>query len=168
MGRDKAVVMIDGVPLWQRQLATLRALQPAELFISGRADGPYAGVGVEIVEDARPGLGPLAGIAAALARSRSPRLVVLAIDLPAMTAGYLAGLLRLETGAIPQQGTQFEPLAAVYPAAAHALAEGAIDGDDRSLQPFVRRLVAAGLAVPAPIGPEEAALFRNVNTPADL
>ena len=35
MGRDKAFLEIDGVPLWQRQLQTLRELGPSETFLAG-------------------------------------------------------------------------------------------------------------------------------------
>ncbi|MGI8431614.1 MAG: NTP transferase domain-containing protein, partial [Chthoniobacterales bacterium] len=35
MGRDKALLEIDGVPLWQRQLETLRQLNPEQLMIAG-------------------------------------------------------------------------------------------------------------------------------------
>src|SRR5438067_5066315 len=79
MGRDKASVVIDGQPLWQRQLATLRATHPCELYISGKVDGPYADSGVELVIDSSPGHGPLAGLEAALLRTHQPLLLVLAI-----------------------------------------------------------------------------------------
>ena len=35
MGSDKAFLEIEGEPLWQRQLATLRGLSPGQLMISG-------------------------------------------------------------------------------------------------------------------------------------
>ena len=78
MGRDKALLEIDGEPLWRRQLATLRRLSPEQLMISGPPrDGEYEAVADEI-ENA----GPLAGVAAALRKCTSPLLVVLAVDLP--------------------------------------------------------------------------------------
>src|SRR5688500_16588132 len=80
MGFDKATLVIDGQPLWQRQLATLRALHPHELFISGRLDGPYGGAGVEIIEDDVADLGPLGGIASILRRAESELVLILAID----------------------------------------------------------------------------------------
>src|SRR5438477_277515 len=105
MGRDKAALIVDGEPLWQRQLATLRATQPAELFISGKSDGPYANCGVEILADEFPDCGPLGGITTALRRCTSERLLVLAVDLPAMTAEFLRTLLdesqRTAAGVIP-------------------------------------------------------------------
>jgi molybdopterin-guanine dinucleotide biosynthesis protein A len=168
MGRDKATLVIDGQPLWQRQLATLRALQPCELLISGRRDGPYAGAGIEIIEDAIPGLGPLAGIAAALRRADSPRVLVLAIDLPAMTADFLATLLQNSRPTVPQSARYFEPLAAVFPKAALPIAEEFLCEKDRSMQRFVRRLVEVGLACARAIDADESVLFQNVNAPGDL
>ncbi len=168
MGRDKAGLIIDGTPLWQLQLDKLRALAPRELFISGRRDGPYAGAGVEIIEDKIPGLGPLGGIAAGLARAESPLVLVLAIDLPAMTSEFLATLLRDGRATIPQRGDVFEPLAAVYPKTALPIADELLREEDRSVQRFVRRLIDAGLANTRTIDASDADLFRNVNRPRDL
>ena len=105
MGRDKSALPVNGEPLWQRQLAVLRATNPAELFISGKSDGPYADCGVEILADEIPGCGPLGGIATALRRCTGERLLVLAVDMPAMTAEFLRALLeesqRSGLGVIP-------------------------------------------------------------------
>jgi molybdopterin-guanine dinucleotide biosynthesis protein A len=172
MGRDKAGLIVDGQPLWQRQLGELRALNPAELFISGRPDGPYAGAGVEIVTDAVPGLGPLAGIAAALQRTTLPLLLVLAIDLPRISRGLLATLVAAArqsgAGVVPQSERCFEPLAAVYPRTALPAAQACLGGSDRSLQHFVRRLIDAGLVSAWPVEPHWHDELRNVNTPDDL
>jgi molybdopterin-guanine dinucleotide biosynthesis protein A len=168
MGSDKAALVVDGQPLWQRQLATLRALHPRELFISGRSDGPYATAGVEIVEDTIPGLGPLGGIAVALRYSASPLVVILAIDLPAMTPDFLGAMLKGGRALVPQNARYFEPLAAVYPKSALPIAEEMLRDEDRSMQRFVRRLVDAGLVQSRPVEPGEVALFRNVNRPEDL
>ncbi len=172
MGRDKAALLIDGEPLWQRQLATLRATHPAEFFISGKSDGPYAGAGLEIVPDETPGLGPLGGLVAALQRATHPRLLVLAIDLPAMSPDFLATLLDTAPaagrGVVPADGGWFEPLAAVYPRASLPLARECLLTADHSLQTFVRRAVRRGLLRPRPLADEERPLFRNLNTPGDL
>lgn len=172
MGRDKAGVLLHGQPLWQRQLATLRAVRPAELFISGKADAPYAGAGVEIVADHSPNLGPLAGLEATLRRARHPLVLVLAIDLPAMTPAFLAGLLATtsttETGCVPRGADCFEPLAAVYPRACLPVVEACLRDTDRSMQRFVRLALAAGLVKERELRPDEVTLFKNVNLPGDL
>src|ERR687892_190853 len=38
MGRDKAIILFRGKPLWQIQLGLLRKLQPAEIFVSAGND----------------------------------------------------------------------------------------------------------------------------------
>jgi len=168
MGRDKAGVLFRGVPLWQHQLATLRAVQPAELLISGRADGPYAGAGVKILPDNFPGLGPLAGLEAALRRARHPLVLVLAIDLPAMTPDFLASLLRGGTGCVPRAEGWCEPLAAVYPRTCRPLVGECLHADDRSMQRFVRVAAEAGLLTFRNLDPAERPLFHNANRPGDL
>ena len=168
MGQDKAGVLFEGRPLWDLQLARLRLLAPCELFISGRPDGPFANAGVEIVPDPIPDLGPLGGIAAILARATSPLVLVLAIDLPAMTVDFLTKLVKTGHAVIPENGRRFEPLAAVYPKSALPIAERLLRENDRSLQRFGRELIGGGLAQPLPISEAELSLFRNVNRPEDL
>jgi len=172
MGRDKAGVLVAGQALWERQLATLAALRPREILISGKRDGPYAGAGFEVLEDLHPGCGPLAGLEAASRRMETDWLCVLAIDLPWMSATFLARLLeiagRTGRGVVPQDGGRFEPLAAVYPSAMQPVIEEQLATTDWSMQRLVRRGLELGLVVPYALADEERALFRNVNTPADL
>lgn len=169
MGQDKAGVLIDGQPLWQRQLATLRAVHPHELFISGKPDGPYAGAGVEILPDNFPGRGPLAGLEAALRRASHPLVLVLAIDVPAMTPGFLSNLIhRADTGCVPRDDRWFEPLAALYPRTCLPLVEECLRHADRSMQRFVRLAVEQGFMRVRELAVSEQALFKNLNQPGDL
>lgn len=171
MGQDKAGLLIDGQPLWQRQVGVLRAIHPAELFISGRADGPYQGAGIPIIQDTEPDLGPLGGLAAAFHHATTDWLLVLAIDLPKMTADFLTGLVREVSpgiGLVPVLGERFEPLAALYPRACLPLIEEGLQNPDRSLQRVVRSAVDHGWLRPRPVRENEADLFRNVNRPEDL
>jgi len=172
MGADKAGVLIQGQPLWRRQLATLRALGPDEIFISGRDTGPYAGEGLEILKDLHVERGPLGGLEAALVRTKEPYLVVLAIDLPAMRADFLARLVELAIrhgrSAVPRNGESFEPLAAVYSGTICGLVVECLQSRDYSLQNFIRRAVDLDLALPYPLSSKEQPLFRNVNEPGDL
>ena len=170
MGRDKALLTLpDGRALWERQWEVLCALEPAEWFVSGSwregfpADLPW-------LSDEVPGNGPLAGVATALNKISSPRLVVLAVDLPAMTADFLRTLARGDAaGMVPRWPDGFfEPLAAVYPKTAAGAAADALHRGEFALQPFVRRLVADGTATARAITPTETGLFANWNHPDDL
>ena len=172
MGRDKAALLIGGEPLWQHQLATLRATGAGELFISGRADGPYAESGVRIIEDLTPNAGPLAALEAVLPRISGTHAIVLAIDLPAMRADFLAALVKValarNCSVVPEAEGRFEPLAAVYaPGLLPLVAEG-LRGPDRSMQHLLRAALAIGLVMTHPLHAGERALFRNLNAPADL
>ncbi len=175
MGRDKALLSLpEGRKLWERQLDVLRALEPAELFISGPARDGFP-PDVPLLADNTPGLGPLAGITATMRTMHSPRVVVLAVDLPAMTTGFLRGLLTAagnlppNRGIIPQTADGFfEPLAAIYPHAALAAAEDRLQGTDRSMQSFVRALIGGELAVAHPVKEADASRFTNWNEPRDL
>jgi molybdopterin-guanine dinucleotide biosynthesis protein A len=100
MGRDKALLPhpVSGRPLLEHQAALLRGLPGcAELLLSAPAergyllDGPLAGA--RLVADPAPDCGPLGGLAAGLAAATTPRLLVLAVDLPFVTPAYLAALL---------------------------------------------------------------------------
>lgn len=172
MGRDKAGLIVEGQPLWQRQWATLRATEPREVFISGPANGIFAGAGVPIVADSVPGLGPLGGLVAALRCARHPILLVLAVDMPAMTAGFLRRMVCAaaagETGIVPRFGDSYEPLAAVYLRSQLPIVEDALRRGNRSLQHLVRAGVAGGMIAEYPVSEEERRLFRNLNRPADL
>ena len=168
MGRDKALLPLpDGRLLWQRQLAVLEALEPTELFISGPARDGCAPA-VTRLEDERPGLGPLSGIAAALAALQTSHLVVLAIDMPLMTATFLRRLLDTcedGAGAVPRHGGDghCEPLAAVYPRACLPLATRQLQARELSLQSFVR--AAGSLLRFHQIASDEKPLFANWNRP---
>jgi molybdopterin-guanine dinucleotide biosynthesis protein A len=175
---DKALLQVpgghvpsQGLPLWQRQLQTLQALEPAEIFISGprRPGFPAA---VRCVEDRLPSRGPLGGLAACLDEVTTPLLLVLAIDLPFMEMGFLARVLDACTpgrGAVPRNPARYyEPLAAVYPRAAAQMANAALDTGQLRLQAFVDELVRAALVDPYPLSAGDLRLFQNWNTIHDL
>jgi molybdopterin-guanine dinucleotide biosynthesis protein A len=170
MGRPKATVEIGGQPLWRRQADLLLGIGPAELMISAGEDwsvppGPWA-----VVRDRAPGLGPVGGIGAALSSMTTGLLLVLAVDMPAMTAAYLRTLLASAGpgGVVPEDGGSPEGLAAIYPKAALAIVEEILGGDDRSVRHLVGRAAAQGLVALRPVASAERGLFRNVNRPGDL
>lgn len=171
MGADKATLMIDGEPLWSRQLDTLRNLGPDELLISARVRPAWSPADIEVVLDEPPSQGPLSGLMAALRRMRSTHLLALAIDLPEMTTGHLSALWQLArpgVGVVPQWGSYFEPLAAIYPATAVSIAESALATGRLSLQSLIEDLVEQEMACIYPISSDERRIYRNVNSRDDL
>jgi molybdopterin-guanine dinucleotide biosynthesis protein A len=170
MGRDKATLLLDGVPLWERQMGLLRALCPAELLVSAREAPPWLPADARFVADPLPARGPLGGLAAALGAMGATHLLALAIDMPAMTGEHLAALRGAASpgcGVLPWLGDHLEWLPAIYPAEAGTVAAGMLAGDDVSLKGFTRALEAAGKMKRHTIGSPDAKLYANCNSPAE-
>jgi len=172
MGRDKALIRDagSGLLLWQRQLRILEELHPEEIFWSGPAREGVP-THLRIIEDSCPNAGPLAGINACLNATSSDLLVVLAIDLPQMTTSFLQNLLAACTqtcGMATKNGAYFEPLAAVYPKAAMAIAETQLKQGHNALKDFLGEAELRGMMKWIPLQEEDISLFKNVNYPGDL
>ena len=173
MGSDKAAMLVDGEPLWRRQLKTLQGTQPAELFVSGPLDGPYRDAGVRIVPDPEPLLGPLSGITAALNECTTNWLLALAVDLPHMRTDYLLRMVRAatqgNTGIVPvMEGAKLEPLAAVYPRSALPIAAARHSAKQLKLADFISDLEARGWMQRMDVPAEDAICFTNWNSPEDV
>jgi molybdopterin-guanine dinucleotide biosynthesis protein A len=171
MGTDKALLAWDGRRLLDRQLDLLRAVGPAELLISGRPGIDYAAAGVRVVFDAVADQGPLGGLAAVLEAITTPHVLLLAVDLPAMTSGFLQRLLRQRApgiGAVPRSASGWEPLAAVYPREILPLVRKHLGRGERAMHRLIETGIAAGLLLASPLAPEDSGVFMNVNTPGDI
>jgi molybdopterin-guanine dinucleotide biosynthesis protein A len=171
MGRDKAFLEIDGKTLLARQLETVRVAGAAEMFISGRVDADYSAFGCRVLPDQFTDAGPLAGVEAALAVATNPLLLVLAVDLPGITAKLLFQLKAgcpEKAGAIPRVGKNLEPLAAFYPKTARPIAEKRLRHHDCAVKDFADECVQSGLAQFVDFPLADAIHFKNYNSPADL
>jgi molybdopterin-guanine dinucleotide biosynthesis protein A len=171
MGRDKATLEFDGEPLWERQLTVLRALRPEKLFISAREKPVWLPHDAELLIDDPPSRGPLGGLTKGLEIMRTTHLLVLAVDMPFITAGELSGLVARATadgGIVPLIGDHTEPLAAIYPSRAVVEFQAALVGSDFSLQTVVRKLEAAGQINLWQVPETQVKLYRSVNEPCDL
>jgi molybdopterin-guanine dinucleotide biosynthesis protein A len=173
MGRDKALLEAEGIPLWQRQRDALAKAGAAEILLSARPDQSWAR-GVQgfaaVVHDAMPGCGPIVGITAGLERASQPFLAVLAIDLPEMTPEWFRALLAQCTtgcGVIGRRGEIFEPLAAIYPREIMWLAWEALVRAEYSLQKLAAGGVTKGLLREHKITAEELPLLANWNRATD-
>jgi len=174
MGRDKALLEVEGAPLWQRQRDVLVAAGAAEVFLSARPDQSWARPATGfagVVHDAMLGCGPLVGVTAGLERASQPWLAVLAIDLPAMVPEWFRALQAdgaPGVGVIGRRDGIFEPLAAIYPREFKWLAWEALARGDYALQRLAAQAVNQGRLRVREIQPEEAGWFVNWNKPADL
>ena len=170
MGRDKATLELEGMPLWQRQVGLLHSLSPSALFISARHAPAWLPAQARFIADPVPTRGPLGGIAVTLAAMHATHLLALAVDMPAMTEAHLAMLWSAASpgcGVLPWLGDHTESLPAIYPVEAASFAAGRLACSDASLQAFNRALIAASLMKMQTIPARDARLYENCNSPAD-
>jgi molybdopterin-guanine dinucleotide biosynthesis protein A len=173
MGFPKALVNVDGTPLWRVQMEKLADLRPAETFLSAPRELELPSGAWKIVHDSAPDLGPLAGLASARHFMTAEWLLVLAVDLPRMSSTYLAALrdraLASGVGQVPELEGRLLGLAAIYP---RAFLDDHLDAhlrsDDRSVQRLVRSGIIEGALAACPVTEKDRALFQNVNMPEDL
>jgi molybdopterin-guanine dinucleotide biosynthesis protein A len=193
MGRDKALLEVNGRPLIVHALEKLRSLGFTPRIAASRPDlERFAPVIPDrLASDQNPDYrrGPLAGIEAALSASDSPLNLFLPVDLPLVPIAFLAWLV--ERAEITQALATIscltgrrQPLCAVYsrellPGLTASLAAGnykvqaavehALRLTGGRLDCFHLESIAA--ALPAGRWPAEPPLhqwFRNLNTPEEL
>jgi molybdenum cofactor guanylyltransferase len=162
MGRDKALVAVDGVPMAERVARALHAAGcDVVRFIGGDASALEA-LGRPVVPDSYPGAGPLGAVITALRVSGRP-VVVAACDLPDLDADTVVAVIGDGTGDRPRVAHtgRIEPMLAWWPLAALGAVEAQFASGERALH---RALAVVGyVAVPVAAG-----RLRNVNTPLDL
>ena len=188
MGRDKALERLAG-PLRQgaaedmtgghdgsmlgRIHSLVRSLVPV-CFVSCREDTPRQGY--DCVFDAVQGVGPTAGLQAALRRAQEmgyAAVLALSCDLPFMDAPTLRQLLAARTAAPAtclvtayreRHTGRVESLVAVYEVGALPYFDGALVQGQRRLSSVIPQELQCLLDY----GPEEAGPFFNCNSPEDL
>jgi len=167
MGSDKALLPFQGAPL-ARVPASLVERAAGGVVLVGNPE-LAAPIGYPAIPDRFPGEGPLGGILTALEHTGSDWNLVVACDMPRLSAEFLAGLLeaaaRSDAGALLPVGPCGlpEPLCAVYHRRVRAPLGAAFARGERKI---TRALERAGIAVSLfPVA--EASFFQNVNTPED-
>jgi len=154
MGRDKALIPINGQSLLAQQVQTLHAAGASEVIVvqnlsrNRPAENLPPGVRVAWDDPAGPEAGPLAGMVAGLAIAQGPWAAIAAVDLPHLTSRWWTKLLAV---ASPHQGVvgchpngHFEPLAALYPVQAREKVRQQLASGDLALQALIRRGIAEG------------------------
>jgi len=176
-GQPKGLARMDGVRIADRALAALRDASTAPLVIANDPAAAEWFPGERIVADETPGLGPLGGLATALHAAEGAPILVVAWDMPFVTAELLRELRRRgEAGAravVPVHGTDgwAEPLCAWYAASALPICRALLEAGARR----AGALLDALLPDAETVGDEELArfgdparLFTSVDTPAAL
>jgi molybdopterin-guanine dinucleotide biosynthesis protein A len=164
MGRDKAVLPVDGQMMAARVANALRRAGCGPVFAVGGDLVALTAAGVPGIGDRWPGEGPLGAIITALTHTGAPTVVV-ACDLPWLDEASVAALMPTSSSAafdvtVATSGRD-EPLCACWmPSALPELIQQ-FDIGERA----VHRVFTALAVRRVPVEP---AALSNVNTPDDL
>jgi molybdopterin-guanine dinucleotide biosynthesis protein A len=169
MGRTKALVEIDGVPMARRVAEVLTAAGCFSVVAIGGDPVELEPLGVPVLADRHPGSGPLDGVIGALewfADEHVDGVVTVACDLPFLDVREVSRLVdalgrRPDVDVVVARTARIEPACAVWrPAAAAALQE-MFDAGERALHRAIERVTSVEVDVdPTALG--------NINTPDDL
>ena len=167
MGTDKALLNFGGRPLGQHIASVVASVCGGNVTLVGDPSC-HGHLGLGIVPDLHPGIGPLGGIEAALAATTTPWVLIAACDMPALTADFLNQLLaELDTEADPAvdailpipPGGVVNPLCGLYHRRLLPILRQAIASGDYKV---TRALNQARLAL---VAIDDAAPLANANTP---
>lgn len=170
-GADKASLTVGRARIIDRQLAALSAVA-ADVRIVCNDPGRYAALGLRVIPDAIPDAGPLGGIYSALLDATNERMIVVACDLPFVSAGLLRRLVE-ESAAdgvdavVPRSARGLEPLCALYTTRCAAVARDRIVEGKLQAAGLLDAVRTRILEPDALASYDEGALFENVNTPHD-
>jgi molybdopterin-guanine dinucleotide biosynthesis protein A len=169
MGTDKHLLTLPDGRTFTDAVVDVLATFPIDILIVGHARGFVPKLRVPHVDDERPGIGPLGGIATGLTKADDEwtRLLVVTCDAPLVPRARLAELLAIDApaAAFVDDGGKLLPLPCVLDVAharaalPQALAQGAF-----GVGSFLRTL---GL-VTRPLDDADRALIVGVNTREEL
>jgi molybdenum cofactor guanylyltransferase len=167
-GVNKATLALGVTSIIDRQLDALRETV-AHVFIVGTDSEAWSARHLTVVPDDLPGHGALGGIYTAIVHSPTDRTLVLACDMPFVSAAFLRRLADEDADVvIPRSHRGCEPLCAVYSRVCAPEIRGRIDRGElqASTLPKGVHVVEIGPDIIARYDPDDL-LFMNVNTPHD-
>jgi molybdopterin-guanine dinucleotide biosynthesis protein A len=171
MGRDKALLELDGVPLVARAAALVESVAGAPIVV-GHPE-KFRPLQLHGIADDWPGAGPLGGIATALRASEAPWSLVIACDMPYLTKAWLNFLVSYALGSqadavLPMNERGVEPLCAMYNKRCESAIWLALDRGTRKVTEGLAGIHTEHIA-PAEWKAFDSGghLFKNMNSPED-
>lgn len=173
MGRDKALLLFDGVPMASRVASALRAGGCDPVVAIGGDVAALAQLELATVTDGWPGEGPLGGVITALEHFSectpiTPEIVVVAAcDLPRLSAATVAALVQALIMGAPTVDVAMattdreQPMCAAWRPHASAWLSAEFVAGGRRLLDAVATMQVVNVTV-------EAQQLLNVNTATDL
>ena len=165
MGRDKALLPWNGLPL--ADFVARAVVQAAGTVTLIGDPHRYSHLGYTVIPDLYPGEGPLGGILTALNHTSAEWNLLVACDMPSVSAEFLANLLdiaeRSPAGVLlpVDLADRAEPLCAVYHKGCAATLAGHFHSGIRKITAAFADIAVTRLPI------AEMAHLKNVNTPAE-
>ncbi len=171
MGRDKALLELDGVPMILRTARLVESVAGGATVVGPPEN--YERLGLRALRDDWPGAGPLGGIATALRATERAWNLVVACDLPYLTRDWLEFLIARAqkssaNAVLPMNHGGAEPLSAMYAKSGEAAVWLALDRGVRKVTDGLAHLNAEY------VEPgewkrfdSEGLLLKNMNSPSD-
>jgi FdhD protein len=171
MGRNKALLEVDGSPIIARIYRTLASLFH-EVIVVTNSPQEYDFLPCRKVPDIYPGIGSIAGLHSALVHSNSAHAFVTACDLPFLDAATVRSLCAIDPGdydaVVPFNGGGLEPLHALYATACKDIFEQAIQQGERKIVTLLGRMNIRQVTGEELQGTVcQVSSFLNVNTPEE-
>jgi molybdopterin-guanine dinucleotide biosynthesis protein A len=171
MGRTKALIDIDGVPMAALVAGALRDAGCASVVAYGGDPVELDSLGLAVLPDQYPGCGPLGGVLGVLELFAATDAMVagafvVACDLPALTGSDLAGLIgsardNPDADVVVARTSDIEPTCAIWNPMVIEPLRRWFDEGERALHVAIGRLSVVVVDL-------DAAALRNINTPEDL
>ena len=170
MGTDKAWLEIDGRPMIEHVIAAVAPLTSSVAIIANQPE--YERLGYPVFRDVNVGIGPLEAIRTALSNAATPRVILVACDLPLVTTELFRFLLEASekhyaTVPVGPDGN-LEPLCAVYRHEALPAVNDLIEDGQRKIRLVFERVPTRIITFGELAHLSESQLFfENINTPDD-
>lgn len=171
MGRNKALIEFRGEPLIQRLARRMQDWFQQVIVVTNSPE-LYGFLGLPLVGDRIPGLGPLGGLEAGLSSCEHDHAFFCATDMPFVSEAlvrYMVGLAPEYDVVVPMLGGEYEPMHAVYSRSCLPWVTEKLDSRRLRLLSIYdqARLRVVDEAEIRRFGDPER-LFFNCNTPEDL
>lgn len=171
MGRDKALVEVDGTPMARRVADALASVGCAPVIAAGGDPAELEPLGLRVVPDADPvGQGPAVGVQAALDHlaDRADAVLVAPCDVPGLSATVLGPLVEAfranpsgpRPDVVAARTSRLEPAIAVWSTRCRGHVAAEIRAGTRALHRLLVGLEVVEVPVAGPL--------VNVNAPDDL
>jgi molybdopterin-guanine dinucleotide biosynthesis protein A len=170
-GSDKSIYVYEGKPLINHVLDVIKPVFDDVTLIANDRE-KFSFLGLDVIPDIIPGLGPIGGIYTALEKIDASRVFIFPCDMPFLNTEfvrYMSHIPDVYDVIVPKAGEFFQPLHAIYSRNSLAKIKKQIDEEDYKMS-----TIFEGLNIRV-VGEDEIGfyedpfmMFKNINFKADL